>query len=458
ELKTIDWISLIDPEDLPVYREYSDRLLSGEPAEAEFKVRRRDGVIRWVRAKSFPEWHEAMGRVVRIDGAGQDITAQKKLEIELFEQKETAEEMTRLKDAFLANMSHEIRTPLTSILGAADLLRTEVSGETQQLVDFIQKGGERLMETLSSVLDLAQLEGRALRFNVETVDVVREAERVVMAFQPRATEKGLDLRFSAEDQADLQAELDRAALGRVLTNLLSNALKFTEVGHVSLRLERRGNELAIQVQDTGVGISSEFLPHIFDEFRQESTGLDRGFEGTGLGLTITRRLVELMGGRISVRSERGVGTTVTVRLPVLEKKPVIEAPTDDDPKPSDLGILMVDDDPAVRDIVRYILGEANDVDAAATGDEALDLIRSKDYDAVFLDINLGRGETGEMVLERLRDRQTNRHIPVIALTAYALPGDRTRFLAEGFDGYVAKPFRASDLTNALHEVLIDPAS
>ena len=200
-----------------------------------------------------------------------DVSEREQHERDLIEAKERAEEMNRLKTVFLANISHEVRTPMSAILGLADTLRTEVSGTARELAGLIRLSGQRLMDTFNSVLDLAQLESGSLEL------------------QP--------------------------ALLRVLSNLLANAVKFTHEGHVELRLNIDGDDLELQVEDTGIGIDGKFLPHVFEDFRQESSGLARDYEGNGLGLGITRRLVALMGGGISVESEKGRGTTFSIVLP-----------------------------------------------------------------------------------------------------------------------------------------------
>ena len=243
-----------------------------------------------------------------------DITPRKTHEQQLIEAKEEAEHLAELKSTLLANMSHEIRTPLTSIIGFSSILEHEVSGEHLEFARLIGQNGRRLMETLNSVLDLARLEHGTLESHPEEVGIAEEINEVVDLLRPMAEQRGLDLRV-AITPATLHATLDRALLNRVLTNLVGNAVKFTHEGHVAVTAHADEAHVEVQVSDTGIGISSEFLPHLFEEFRQESSGVARAYEGNGLGLAISRRLVEVMGGTIAVESEKGVGTTFTVRLP-----------------------------------------------------------------------------------------------------------------------------------------------
>lgn len=230
--------------------------------------------------------------------------------------KEKAEEVSRLKSSFLANMSHEIRTPLTSIIGFADVLGDEVEGEARQVAKVIHRSGQRLKETIASVLELARLESESANMCRERVRINDEVIEATEFMQPQAAERGIELVADCPDDA-VVAMLDRAALYRVLTNLISNAIKFTEQGRVLVRLVSEGQEVAIEVADTGVGMSEQFLPQIFGEFTQETdTKRSRG-EGSGLGLTITQRLVELMRGRIDVTSTKGEGTTFRVYFPAV---------------------------------------------------------------------------------------------------------------------------------------------
>lgn len=232
--------------------------------------------------------------------------------------RDEAETMNRLKSVLLANMSHEIRTPLTSILGFADLLEDVLEGEERQLLRMIQRSGRRLEETLTSVLDLAALESGSRELDIRPIDVWEAVEEAVQLARPGAREKDLPLRTETPSRC-VQVWADPDALTRIVTHLVSNAVKFTDEGHVLVRVVPRDAYVRIEVEDTGIGIAEEFMPHLFDEFKQESEGFKRDYEGTGLGLAITKRLVELMEGHIAVESEKGKGATFTVDLPRCEK-------------------------------------------------------------------------------------------------------------------------------------------
>jgi len=239
-------------------------------------------------------------------------------ETELLGAKEHAEEMARLKTTFLTNMSHEIRTPLTGIIGWAQVLASEISGEQAEFVNLIEQSGRRLLDTINSVLDLARLESNRMKMSLEPVQVAEEVRRTARLLEPLADSKNLYLRVDADE--DIVCNLDRTGLSRIINNLVGNAIKFTDKGGVDVRVSRAADDCLIQVIDTGVGISREFLPFLFDEFRQESTGADRSHEGSGMGLAITRKLVEIMGGSIGVSSDKGRGTKLTVRFSPSDEK------------------------------------------------------------------------------------------------------------------------------------------
>ena len=229
--------------------------------------------------------------------------------------RDEAEEMNRLKSAFLANMSHEIRTPLTSIIGFSEVLGEQELGEASKFAHLIQRGGQRLLDTLNSVLDLSQLEAGSMRLAPKEINVTYEVKSAGSFFMPRAEQEDIDLRVHLPSDP-VEAHLDATATQRILNNLLSNAVKFTPPGgRIDLRLEATPDHAILEVEDTGVGMDEDFLPHLFDAFRQESTGDARAFEGSGLGLAITQQLVDLMGGTIDVATEKGGGTRFTVRLP-----------------------------------------------------------------------------------------------------------------------------------------------
>jgi PAS domain S-box-containing protein len=299
-----------EDERMHLYRQLIRARREGDVA-FETRLRTKSGdILPFEVIGSYLEWND---RII-MSGIGRDVTERKEHERELIRAKERAEEMSRLKSSFLANMSHEIRTPLTAILGFADILEDEMPSAENEFVSLIQQSGIRLLHTLDSVLDLAQLEAGSKTITPQSVDLVKQINEPIQMFKPQAERKGLDLNLEAPDEP-VVVSVDPAGLVRIVTNLISNGIKFTESGGITVRIRPNGNAVNIDVEDTGRGIDESFQEHLFEAFIQESTGLDRSHDGTGLGLTIVKQLTELMNGSIWVNSEKGEGSTFTVRLP-----------------------------------------------------------------------------------------------------------------------------------------------
>ncbi|MEX0600805.1 MAG: HAMP domain-containing sensor histidine kinase, partial [Rhodothermales bacterium] len=232
---------------------------------------------------------------------------------------ETLRQADRLKDEFLANTSHELRTPLTGILGCSAILREEVDEDHREFVNMIDENGQRLLNTLDSLLDLARLRAGLMELDFKEIDLGVKAESVLHTYTSLAASKGIDIDVEAE--GDVTGWFDDHCVDCILNNLVGNAVKFTDEGRVQVTISGTGEGVVIRVLDTGVGIDEEFMPFLFDEFKQESTGLTRSHEGNGLGLAVTARIVDLMGGDIDVQSTKHVGTTFTIRLPLEQVRP-----------------------------------------------------------------------------------------------------------------------------------------
>ena len=267
---------------------------------------------------------------------------------------------------------------------------------------------------------------------------------------PLAEEKGLRLTTEVQDERPM-AYIDRGGLNRILHNLVGNAIKFTDEGGITVRVRDDDAYVVLEVEDTGVGIDAAFLPDLFEEFKQESTGVGRSHEGSGLGLTITRRLVEMMYGTLSVQSEKGTGSTFIVTFPRAEHVAVADEVAEPEVEP--LRLLVVDDNFSARLLLERMLRDVCEADTASNATEALALASETDYDLVLLDIHLSDESSGVEVMQTLRKREAYRDVPVIAFTAFALPGDRDRFLNIGFSDYLGKPFTKQQLFDVLADAL-----
>ena len=421
----------------------ADAVVQG--ARAEVRLCHADGHFVFVEAAGTALYDDPSvgGLVLNL----RDVTERKRAQAVLVQAKRQAEEVALLKSTFLANMSHEIRTPLTAILGFSDVLADELDDpQLSEFVDLIARSGRRLMDTLNSVLDLARLEAGHGELEARPVDVASLAEETVEMLRPSATDRGLTL-TSVVERRPLEAVLDEAALARVLHNLVGNAVKFTDEGGAEVAVRAEPGAVVVEVRDTGVGIDAAFLPDVFGEFEQESSGAARSHEGAGLGLAISRQLVERMDGTIEVASEKGVGTVFTLTFPAADAEPA-----GPDRRPV---VLVVDDYEQAREVARRALGERFRVVTAADGPAAMRAIAEERPAAVVLDIHLGQSISGEDVMRTLRQTPAFASLPLVAVTAYALAGDRARFLAAGFDAYVTKPYERGDLVEAVMQAIFD---
>jgi PAS domain S-box-containing protein len=426
----------------------------------EVEFRRADGSTFWGLLSARTVYDED-GSVQYRDGAVMDITERKRAERELIKAKERAEEMSRLKSALLANMSHEIRTPLTSIIGFADVLAEHVEGEAEELLKMIRLSGERLERTLTSVLELAQLESQAVTVQSDEIDLAREVREALSLFRGEAGAKGLRLEADVPE-GPVPAALDQGAVQRILTNLISNAVKFTDEGFVRVRLHHGAAQVVIQVEDSGIGIEPDQMERIFEEFVQESEGYTRKYEGVGLGLHIAQRLVRLLGGQIGIQSAKGEGSQFTVTLPYavrdsssVDASPTGRAPPSDDLPEGAVQLLFVDDNALSRELFPLLLKKIDPryvVNVVGTAKEALDRAAAARYDGFIVDINLGGSMDGVDLMRELRRDPAYADTPMMACTAYALPGDDERFLAAGFNAYLSKPYRVGDLLAALRHM------
>jgi PAS domain S-box-containing protein len=377
---------------------------------------------------------------------------------ELIQAKEEAEQMSRLKSAFLANMSHEIRTPLTGIIGFATVLAKELPEEHREFAELIRSSGRRLLEMLNSVLDLAKLESNQMNLERREIDLADEIQKVVDLLTPLAQEKGLAIGMDDEGDARHLLRSDRAALNRILHNLIGNAIKFTDEGHVRVSVWSSGDRVGFDVVDTGIGIEAKFIPQLFDEFSQESFGMNRSHSGTGLGLTITNRLVELMGGEIDVESTKNAGSRFAVSLPrstggvsggvsrgVSEIHHPERIQTEERPIDQPIRLLLVEDHVDTQHLLVELLEQRYDVTVEGSASEAFLTACQREFDVILMDIHLGDGPDGIELLQQMRAIPEYAETPIVALTAYALPGDKERFLDLGFTAYVSKPFDVDEL-------------
>jgi len=364
-------------------------------------------------------------------------------------------------------MSHELRTPLVGVLGFAELLKEKLKEKhTLEMADRILTSASRLMDTLNLLLDLSRIEAKKVDINVYPNRISELVESQILLFEAVAERKNLFLETEIIDH-NLFSNVDEQIFRQIINNLVNNALKYTYTGGVTVSVdsitEDSKSYARIIVKDTGIGIPEESLGLIFQEFRQVSEGFNRHFEGTGLGLTITKNFVEMMDGQIKVKSTIGSGSVFTVLFPLLKDYKQLEvhklSKVDDDKfieknfdSESIPSMLVVDNDESSRDIIKLFVQNLCDTDFVDSGEKAFQLINEKKYDIILMDINLGQGMSGVETTKEIRKIESYKSIPIVAITGFAMRGDREEFIQAGCTHYLSKPFSRAKIIKLISEL------
>jgi PAS domain S-box-containing protein len=398
-----------------------------------------------------------------------NITERKLLQFELIQARDKAEESSRLKTTLLNNMSHELRTPLNGILGFSEIMSDELKDqEYAEMASHIYRSGKRLMKTLDSIMQLSQLESGTKSIHADKIQLREHFKQIFESFYHQATAKNLS--FEIRNIPDSIGYTDSFFFTQAVTNLLDNAIKFTQSGGIVINCclnETEGiRNLHFQIEDTGIGISDQHLKLIFEEFRQASEGQNRSFEGTGLGLTISKKMIKLLGGEIVVESVVDKGSVFTIRIPFPEKpgsqkisvfssKDFIHDDVRMGPGPENNPILLVEDNEVNAQLTLAYLKGFYTVEWAIDALSALEMVKNKKYSVILMDINLGPGMDGLQVTKHIRMLPGYEQTPVIAITGYTMFGDRDQLIEGGCTDYIPKPFTRNDLTALLKRILPD---
>ncbi|HZZ88998.1 MAG TPA: ATP-binding protein [Caulobacteraceae bacterium] len=464
-----DTDKFVDPRDRERVAEASRSFERGGPYQVEYRVPRDSGEEFWI-AEVMQAIPGADGRPHRVIGAMQDITARKQAEQALLSAKEEAEAATRAKSAFLATMSHEIRTPLNGVLGMAQAMAADALTPAQrERLEVIRTSGETLLAVLNDVLDLSKIEAGRLELEACAFDIGEVVAGARDAFGAVAAEKCLALEVSVSRAAAGTWVGDATRVRQVLANLISNALKFTEVGRVAVSVGCRAGALVLSISDTGIGMSAAQQQALFQKFAQADASTTRRFGGTGLGLAICRELAELMGGRIAATSAVGKGSTFVVTLPLARgaaerAEPAVESPAAPKAGPSSarggsLRLLAAEDNPVNQLVLKALLAQIG-VEPVMVGDgvDAVAAWEAGDWDVILMDVQMPRmdGPTAVRFIREREAAQRRRRTPIVALTANAMTHQVNEYLAAGMDGFVAKPIQVDRLFAALEAAMAEP--
>ncbi|WP_419190491.1 CheR family methyltransferase [Saltatorellus ferox] len=465
-------MALVHPDDVQGLDEALSTAIEAESTyEHSFRVLRPDGTLRRLGAQGETFIDEESKRRVLV-GVNWDTTEEFERSQELEEARRQAEAANRAKSEFLANMSHEIRTPMTAILGYADILAKHLKDpDNTNLVETIRRNGRFLLEILNDILDLAKIESGMLPVQLVPTPPEQVVEEVASLMQVRAIEKGIDLKVEYDTQLPTAVECDPIRLRQVLLNLVGNAVKFTDRGGVAIRVTANSSSALFEVEDTGIGIDPMDIPTLFEPFTQVDNSSQRERGGTGLGLTISRRLCQAMSGDLTVNSQPGAGSKFTVSLPIKDYPPVPRTVLPVTPSTArasepfseravlDRRVLVVDDRRDVRSLVQFLFEDAGaEVLLASHGKEAVERYEgsrrpgASPIDLIIMDMQMPVMD-GYAAARHLR--KIGCKLPIIAVTAHAMQGELEKCLEAGCTDYTTKPIDGDLLLRMASALLPD---
>lgn len=457
DFKNLSTFDITVGEDLEISQKWSAKLFDGkiEKYQIEKRFKRKDNSILWAEI-SVSGIKDENNKVVKAIGIVIDITERKKAVQELIVEKEHAEQSDRLKSAFLANMSHEIRTPMNGILGFTELLKDPKLGESEQkqYIEIIERSGDRMLNIINDLINISKVESGQMEISIGETNINSQLDYLYTFFKPEATKKGLHLEVKNQlNLKDSRIKTDREKIYAILTNLIKNAIKFTNTGSIEFGYIIKEKFMEFYVKDTGPGIPKNKKELVFERFRQahEANSI-RNNEGSGLGLTISKAYAEMLGGKIWLESEEGKGSTFYFSIPYIpfngEKKKIekinVASQEQEEEEINKLKILIVEDDAISKLLMTIAVKKyAKEVLKVSTGYQAIETCRATpDIDLVMMDINMP--EMGGYEATR-KIREFNKEVIIIAQTANGMQSDKDQALAAGCNDYISKPVNLNTL-------------
>ncbi|NEM97107.1 PAS domain S-box protein [Pontibacter burrus] len=431
----------------------------------EIQMYRKDGAQITVMADA-RVIYDKKGKPEALEGVIRDVTELKRTQIELLEAKEEAEHLLKAKTQFLANMSHELRTPMNGIIGMIDLLsHINTDPEQEEYIDTLRKSSDALLAILNDILDLSKIQAGKLVLHESSVDLHDTLGKIYSLFANRAQQKDLTFTYNISEDTPRYVLTDETRLLQVLSNLTSNAIKFTNAGEVSISvtsnlLNQKKEEymLHVRVKDSGIGISPEDQLLLFTDFTQLDNSSTKTFGGTGLGLAISRQLTHIMGGEIGVESKEGDGSTFWFKIKVRkageaavkeQQLRILEMNAEVEVLENSPYVLLVDDNQINQKVAQKQLERLNcRTDIASNGFEAIDLATTNNYNIIFMDIQMPEMD-GVTATKHIKEKLGDVCPPIVAMTAYSMKDDADKFMGQGLDDYVSKPVKSKDLLGVI---------